>query len=153
MVGLSVHNPRLIDLAEEEDWDIDYYMIALYHLEGAREEFERKFGYPPLGEIYLREHRDRMCGIIRNTAKPCIVFKVLAAGRAIGSENQIRAEFAFALNRIKPNDILLVGMYQKFSDQLGENAAMVAENYVRNSKVWVYARLRREHCYTVVENE
>ena len=45
MVGLSVHNPRLIDIAEEEDWDIDYYMAALYYLEGAREEFERKFGY------------------------------------------------------------------------------------------------------------
>ena len=65
MVGLSVHNPRLIDIAEEEDWDIDYYMTALYYLQGAREEFERKFGYPPLGEIYLREHRDRMCRIIK----------------------------------------------------------------------------------------
>ena len=67
MVGLSVHNPRLIDIAEEEDWDIDYYMTALYYLQGAREEFERKFGYPPLGEIYLREHRDRMCRIIKST--------------------------------------------------------------------------------------
>ena len=127
MVGLSVHNPRLIDIAEEGDWDIDYYMTALYYLEGAREEFERKFGYPPLGEIYLREHRDRMCRKITSTSKPCIGFKVLAAGRAIGSKDRIREEFAFALNNIKANDILLVGMYQKFNDQLGENAAMIAE--------------------------
>ena len=127
MVGLSVHNPRIIEIAEEEDWDIDYYMTALYYLQGAREDFERKFGYQPLGEIYLREHRDRMCGIIRSTDKPCITFKVLAAGRAINSKNQIREEFAFTLNNIKPNDILLVGMYQKFNDQLGENAAMIAE--------------------------
>ena len=127
MVGLSVHNPRIIDIAEEEDWDIDYYMTALYYLQGAREEFERKFGYPPLGEIYLREHRDRMCRIIKSTSKPCIAFKVLAAGRTIGSRNQIREEFAFTLNNIKTSDILLVGMYQKFSDQLGENAAMIAE--------------------------
>lgn len=127
MVGLSVHNPRIIDIAEEEDWDIDYYMTALYYLEGAQEEFERKFGYPPLGEIYLREHRDRMCRKIKGTSKPCIVFKVLAAGRSIGSKNRIREEFAFALDNIKANDILLVGMYQKFSDQLGENAAIVAE--------------------------
>ena len=68
-----------------------------------------------------------MCGIIRNTAKPCIVFKVLAAGRAIGSRSRIREEFAYALDNIKSNDVLLVGMYQKFNDQLGENAAMVAE--------------------------
>ncbi|MDE2889871.1 MAG: hypothetical protein OXR72_16840 [Gemmatimonadota bacterium] len=127
MVGLSVHNPRIIDIAEDEDWDIDYYMTALYYLEGAQKEFERNFGHPPLGEIYLREHRERMCRIIRNTAKPCIAFKVLAAGRSIGSGNQIREEFAFTLNNIKSNDILLVGMYQKFNDQLGENAAMVAE--------------------------
>ena len=85
MVGLSVHNPRIIEIAEEEDWDIDYYMTALYYLQGAREEFEQKFGYQPLGEIYLREHRDCMCRIIRSTDKPCIAFKVLAAGRAINS--------------------------------------------------------------------
>ncbi len=127
MVGLSVHNPRLIDVVEEEDWDIDYFMTALYYLEGAQEEFEQKFGYAPLGEIYLREHRDRMCRIIRNTTKPCIVFKVLAAGRTIGSRSRIREEFAYTLDNIKSNDILLVGMYQKFNDQLGENAAMVAE--------------------------
>ena len=127
MVGLSVHNPRLIDIAEAEDWDIDYYMTALYYLEGAQKEFERKFGYPPLGEIYLREHRDRMCRIIRNTDRPCIVFKVLAAGRTINSKDRIREEFAFALNNIKTSDVLLVGMYQKFNDQLGENAALIAE--------------------------
>lgn len=127
MVGLSVHNPRVIEIAEEEDWDIDYYMTALYYLQGAQEEFERKFGYAPLGEIYLREHRDHMFGIIRDTAKPCIVFKVLAAGRAIGSKHQIRTEFAYTIDNIKSNDILLVGMYQKFGDQLGENAAMIAE--------------------------
>ena len=95
MVGLSVHNPRIIEIAEEEGWDIDYYMTALYYLQGAREEFEQKFGHQPLSEIYLREHRDRMCGIIRSTDKPCIAFKVLAAGRAINSKNQIREEFDF----------------------------------------------------------
>ena len=127
MVGLSVHNPRIIEVAEEEDWDIDYYMTALYYLQGAREDFEQKFGYQPLGEIYLREHRDRMCRIIRSTDKPCIAFKVLAARRAINSKNQIREEFAFTLKNVKPSDVLLVGMYQKFNDQLGENAAIIAE--------------------------
>jgi len=127
MVGLSVHDPRLLQIAEEEGWDVDYYMTALYDLRGGREEFERKFGYPPLGEIYLREHRTRMCQVIRQTAKPCIAFKVLAAGRVIGSPEQVRREVAFALENIKPTDILLLGMYQQFHDQIGENAALVAE--------------------------
>lgn len=127
LVGLSVHDPRLISIAEDEDWDIDYYMTALYNLRGAREEFQQKFGYAPLGEIYLREHRVKMCDSIRQTRKPCIAFKALAAGRAIGSKDQVREEFAFALRHIKPTDALLIGMYQKFGDQIGENAAMVAE--------------------------
>ena len=127
LVGLSAHDPKLISIAEDENWDIDYYMAALYNLRGGREEFEEKFGYSPLGEIYLREHRPKMCEQILQTAKPCIVFKVLAAGRTVGSKEQIREEFAFALKNIKPNDALLIGMYQKFGDQVGENAAMIAE--------------------------
>jgi hypothetical protein len=127
LVGLSVHDPRLLQIAEEEGWDLDYYMTALYNLRGAREAFEQKFGYPPLGEIYLREDRTRMCELIRQTRKPCIAYKVLAAGRVIGSPAQIRQEIAFALENIKPSDVLLLGMYQQFNDQIGENAAMVAE--------------------------
>lgn len=127
LVGLSVHDPRLLEIAEEEGWDVDYYMTGLYHLAGGREEFEKAFGHAPLEEVYLRAHRDTMCGVIRKTQKPCIAFKVLAAGRAVRSKEQIREEFAFALKNIKPTDVLLIGMYQKFNDQIGENAAMVAE--------------------------
>jgi hypothetical protein len=127
LVGLSVHDPLLLQMAEDEGWDIDYYMTALYNLRGGRDEFEQKFGYSPLGEIYLREHRSRMCGLIRMTSKPCIAFKVLAAGRAIASRERIREEFAFALRNIKPSDAILVGMYQQFDDQVAENAAIVSE--------------------------
>ena len=127
LVGLSVHNSRLLQIAEDESWDVDYYMTALYDLGGGREEFEQKFGYAPLGEIYLREHRSRMCELIRKTEKTCIAFKVLAAGRAIGSRERIREEVAFALRNIKPSDAILVGMYQQFGDQIGENAALVTE--------------------------
>jgi hypothetical protein len=127
LVGLSVHDPRLLEIAEEESWDLDYYMTALYNLRGGREQFERMFGYPPMGEIYLREDRERMCAVIRQTRKPCMAFKVLAAGRVIGSKEQVRQEIRFALENIKPSDVLLLGMYQQFGDQIGENAASVAE--------------------------
>ncbi len=126
-VGLSVHNPDLLKTAEDEGWDVDYYMAGLYHLQGAAREFEEKFGHKPLGEVYLREHRDTMCDVVRQASKPCIAFKALAAGRAIGSSEQIKAELRYALERIKPTDSLLVGMYQKFGDQVGENAAIVGE--------------------------
>jgi hypothetical protein len=127
LVGLSVHDPRLLEIAEQEGWDLDYYMTALYNLRGGREEIEQRFGQAPLGEIYLREHRERMGACVRQTRKPCIAFKVLAAGRAISSPERIRQEIAFALSIIKPTDALLIGMYQQFGDQIGENAALVAE--------------------------
>ena len=68
-----------------------------------------------------------MCKAIQRTDKPCIVFKVLAAGRTVGSPEQIRAEVKFALEHIKPIDPLLLGMYQQFGDQVGENAALITE--------------------------
>ena len=67
-----------------------------------------------------------MCELIRMTKKPCIAFKVLAAGRAIGSPERVREELAFALRSIKPTDAILVGMYQQFGDQIGKNAALDA---------------------------
>lgn len=125
LVGLSVHDPQLLHIPEDEAWDLDYYMTGLYNLHGGREKFTEKFGYAPLGEVYAREDCDAMCQAIRRTTRPCIVFKVLAAGRAIGSPAQIRAEVKFVLEHTKPIDLLLLGMYQQFGDQIGENAAVI----------------------------
>lgn len=127
LVGLSVHDPKLLHIAEDEDWDIDYYMTALYNLSGGSQKFVEKFGYAPLGEIYAREDRDEMSKAIQRTEKPCLIFKVLAAGRTIGSTQQIRDEVKYAIENSKPNDVLLLGMYQQFGDQIGENAALIAE--------------------------
>ncbi len=127
LVGLSVHDPKLLHIAEDGAWDIDYYMTGLYNLHGGAEKFRTKFGYAALGEIYAREDRDEMCKAIQRTDKPCLVFKVLAAGRTIGSPQQIREEIKFALEHIKPIDPLLLGMYQQFGDQIGQNAQLITE--------------------------
>ncbi len=127
LVGLSVHDPRLLHIAEDEDWDIDYYMTGLYNLHGGAEKFREKFGYAALGEIYAREDRDEMCKAIQRTDKPCLIFKVLAAGRTIGNPDQIREEVKFAIDNTKPIDPLLLGMYQQFGDQIGQNAQLVTE--------------------------
>ncbi len=127
LVGLSVHDPRLLHIAEDEAWDIDYYMTGLYNLHGGADKFREKFGYGALGEVYAREDRDEMCKAIQRTDKPCLVFKVLAAGRTIGSPQQIREEIKFALEHIKLIDPLLLGMYQQFGDQIGENSQLITE--------------------------
>jgi hypothetical protein len=126
LVGLSAHNPALIELAEEKGWDIDYYMCCLYYLTRPRQEYQKLLGDDlPLGEIYLPSDPPRMFKVVRSTRKPCLVYKVLAAGRRIGTPAEVRACFEAALANIKPTDAMIVGMYQQFGDQVGENAASV----------------------------
>jgi hypothetical protein len=128
LVGLSAHNPALIELSEEKGWDVDYYMCCLYYLTRPREEFQKLLGKDlPLGEIYLPSDPPRMFQAIRAAKKPCLVYKVLAAGRRIGTPAEVRRCFETALANVKPTDALIVGMYQQFNDQVAENAALVRE--------------------------
>jgi hypothetical protein len=128
LVGLSAHNPALIQLAEEQRWDVDYYMCCLYYLTRPREELQRLLGQDlPLGEIYLPSDPARMFRVVQATRKPCLVYKVLAAGRRITTAAEIRRCFETALSNIKATDALIVGMYQQLGDQVGENAAMIRE--------------------------
>ena len=128
LVGLSAHNPALIELSEEKGWDVDYYMCCLYYLSRPREEYQKLLGHDlPLGEIYLPTDPPRMFKVVQTTRKPCLVYKVLAAGRRVESKSQIRTCFETALKNIKATDAMIVGMYQQFGDQVGENVAMVRE--------------------------
>jgi hypothetical protein len=68
-----------------------------------------------------------MFKVIQATKKPCLAYKLLAAGRQIESPAQVRAAFQSAFKNIKPTDAVIVGMYQQLSDQVGENAALVRE--------------------------
>jgi hypothetical protein len=135
LVGLSAHNPALIELAEEKGWDVDYYMCCLYYLTRPREEFKKLLGENlPLGEIYLPTDPPRMFQVVQTTRKPCLVYKVLAAGRRVGSPAEVRACFATALEKVKPTDALIVGMYQQLGDQVGEDAAIVRELCARGQR-------------------
>jgi hypothetical protein len=128
LVGLSAHDPRLVELADEQGWDVDYYMTCLYYLTRPREEFREILGADlPLGEIYLPSDPPRMFRTIQATSKPCLVYKVLAAGRRIGSPAEVRGCFEEAFANIKPTDAVIVGMYQQFGDQVAEDAALVRE--------------------------
>ena len=129
LVGLSAHDPRLIETAEEKAWDVDYYLTR------PKEEYRAILGNDlPLGEIYLPSDPPRMFRVIRSTNKPCLVYKVLAAGRRIGTSSEVRSCFQEAFARIKPTDAVIVGMYQQFGDQVGENVALVREFDIRQGR-------------------
>jgi hypothetical protein len=128
LVGLSAHDPTLIETAEEKGWDVDYYMTSLYFRTRTKEELGAILGNDlPLGEIYLPSDPPRMFKAIKTTSKPCLVYKLLAAGRRIGSPTEVRRCFEEAFTNIKAKDAAIVGMYQQFGDQVAENAAIVRE--------------------------
>jgi hypothetical protein len=134
LVGLSAHNPALIELAEEKQWDVDYYMCCLYYLTRPRSEYQELLGRNlPLGEIYLPSDPPRMFKVVKATRKPCLVLKVLAAGWRVNSPAEVRACFSTALENIKPSDAMIVGMYQQFGDQVGANAKLVRELCAKRS--------------------
>lgn len=128
MVGLSCHNPAEVEYSDEKGWDVDYYMTSLYYMIRPRAEFEKMMGgHVPLGEIYLPADPPRMLETIRRTKKPCLAYKVLAAGRTVNSPQQVKERMAAALNGIKPGDAIIVGMYQRFNDQIGQTAGFTRE--------------------------
>jgi hypothetical protein len=103
-------------------------MCCLYYLSRPRDEFQQILGKDlPLGEIYLPTDPPRMFRVIRSVQKPCLAYKVLAAGRRINTAAEVRQCFETALSNIKPTDAMIVGMYQQQGDQVGDNAAIVRE--------------------------
>ncbi len=127
MVGLSCHNPLEVEYAEEKGWDVDYYMTSLYYMIRPKREFERLLGQAPLGEIYLPGDPPKMMETIRKVQKPCLTYKVLAAGRSVNSPREVKERMAAALNGIKPTDPVIIGLYQRFNDQIGQTAGFVRE--------------------------
>jgi hypothetical protein len=128
LVGLSAHDPTLIEEAGERDWDVDYFMCSLYYLTRPKDEYRTILGANlPLGEIYLPTDPPRMFKAIQTASKPCLAYKVLAAGRRVGNPAEVRRCFEEAFAQIKPSDAVIVGMYQQFGDQVGEDTALVRE--------------------------
>jgi len=128
LVGLSAHNPAVIELAEEKGWDVDYYMCCLYYLTRPREEFQKLLGADlPLGEIYLPSDPARMFKVIQGVRKPCLAYKILAAGRRSDSATQVQQSFETTFANLKPTDAVIVGMWQQHGDQVSENASFVRQ--------------------------
>jgi len=127
MAGISTHNPRVVEAVEEKGWKNDFYMTCFYRVTRLPEDFEKEWGVVPVGETYLASDPPLMGKMIRQVSKPCLGFKILAAGRKCESPEDIRAAFAFAFQNIKPTDAVIVGMFPKFSDHIRANTAIVRE--------------------------
>ena len=123
--GMASQIPEVIAYAEEHDWETDFYMGCFYNL-------ARGYKLAPAVDQDAY-HRDRypasdpgrMTAVLAQVPKPCIGYKILAAGRRCADEQMLEEAFRYAFNRLKPTDAVVVGMYQKHSNQVAQNAALV----------------------------
>ncbi len=125
--GVSTHNPAVIEEVESKGWPADFYQTCFYRQSRRAEDYQQEINVVPEGEAYLSSDPPRMCSVIRKVSKPCLGFKILAAGRKCTSVESIRKAFKFAYENIKPTDVLIVGMFPKFKDQITENTGYARE--------------------------
>jgi hypothetical protein len=121
-VGLGTHTPEVIEYAEEQGWDVDFYMACFYNLNRKPRESALVSGKAPASpEEFRAEDRPRMCQVIRQTEKTCLAFKILGASRLCSTQQEVAAAFRFAFSNIKPKDAVVVGMFPKHEDQITLN--------------------------------
>jgi len=127
LVGVSTHMPDVVDAVESKGWDVDYYMTCVYERHRSEEALKKLLGHVPIPvrEVYLQEDPPRMFKMIRRTKRPCLAFKILAAGRLSDRREWVERAFRDTFKAIKPNDGVIVGIYDRYSDQPAADAAFV----------------------------
>ena len=127
LVGVSTHMPDVVDTIESKGWDLDYYMCCVYERHRSQSELEQMLGQAPIpvGEVYLPSDPPRMFKVMNQTKRPCLAFKILAAGRLSERQQWVEQAFRETYQSIKPTDGAIIGIYDRYSDQPAECAAFV----------------------------
>ncbi|MGM0400813.1 MAG: hypothetical protein ACQEQT_05870 [Chloroflexota bacterium] len=127
LVGVSTHMPAVVDYVESAGWDVDFYMTCVYERHRSREALQELLSHVPIRipEVYLEDDPPRMWKVMRQTSKPCLAFKILAAGRLCERQETVEEAFRETFQHIKENDAIIVGMYPAYEDQVRLNADYV----------------------------
>jgi hypothetical protein len=127
LTGLGTHIPEVIDYAESKGWDLDFYMASVHNLSRTREEAARLAARTVDGELFWDPDRPEMLRRVRQTLKPCLVFKVYAASRKCASRPQMLGALRQVFQAAKPSDCVVIGMFPKYTEQVRENCALAVE--------------------------
>ncbi|MDR2747347.1 MAG: hypothetical protein LBB77_07875 [Treponema sp.] len=126
--GLATHVPEVLRRAEEEDWGLDFYMVCLQNSRKYEKEESTFLTGKEKTIVFRLDDRWDMFPAIRETRKPCIVFKIFAGGQLFYDHREadipglIEKSMREVYGSIKDNDIVLVGAFQKYKNQIRENA-------------------------------
>lgn len=121
LAGVSSHNPENIARIEDAGWENDFYMTCFHNVTRTHDEMIREFGAATVGEPFFDSDPEKMCAVVRQVKKPCLAFKILAAGRKCDTRNITEQAFKYAFENIKKSDAVIVGMFPRDSDQVLED--------------------------------
>jgi hypothetical protein len=140
LVAITSHRPEVFMEIESQGWDVDYYMTCLYKYGRTHSEWVKSFasnpgmmpveiGYPTEGnsELYggeiafVQGDPPEMLKVIKQTKKPCWVYKLLASTRLTQRQDIVEDRFKYILSNIKSTDAVVVGMWDKYQDEYALN--------------------------------
>ncbi len=121
-VGICSHFPEVLEYAEEKGLHPDYYMASVYNLFYP----DRSKDKNPTGERFEESDVPRMYQTIRQLSAPTVALKILGAGRRCADQEEVKAAFIEAFASMKAGDGVLVGMFDKYVDQVRLNAEYTA---------------------------
>jgi len=122
LAGVSSHCPDNIKRMADEGWENDLFMTCFYYVSRPREEQQKLLGKVVVDEPFFESDPEEMTRVVRQVGKPCLGFKILAAGRKCANQESVEKAFRFAFEHIKPTDAVIVGMYPRFEDEVRLNA-------------------------------
>lgn len=135
LVGLGTHRPDVIELAEEEGWDVDFYMACLQNARLSRKGVPGSYITGPTKQdlLFFPEDRAIMLDLISRVSKPCIAFKIFAGGQVFHGKpesetpNIIKEVYREVFSKLKPCDVAAIGVYQGRKNQIAENVRLFEE--------------------------
>jgi len=125
LAGVSSHCPEHIKRVADAGWENDFFMTCFYYVNRPVEEQRQLLGKVTVGEPFFESDPADMTAVIRQVGKPCLGFKILAAGRSCWSKPSVEQAFRYAFANIKPGDGVIVGMFPRYADQVAEDASLV----------------------------
>ena len=125
-IGVAGHHPEIFDYIEDKGWDLDFYMTPFFNVARTPRESAVVTGKFEVEE-FNDEDPPRICKFIQQTDKQCLAYKILGCGRKSKTQEEALASFKWAFQRIKPNDCVVVGMFDKYLDQPAVNVRYAAE--------------------------
>jgi hypothetical protein len=118
--GIAAHDPDVHRRAQDMRLDIDFHMVCFYRVQGRQGQI-----YAPNDpdERFVPEDREIAGKLLKELIKPCLAYKILAAGR-----NDPKEAFRFAFAHAKPTDAVVVGVFTKDKpDMIAENVRLTVE--------------------------